>query len=72
MISLRTEQHIGQFVLGKIITCSEEVPGRFFFAEGRKISTLKTIMIINVCIEIINASSMLDQCFFKESSMNHR
>ena len=30
MISLRTEEHFGQIVSRKIITCPEEVFGRFF------------------------------------------
>ena len=41
-----------------------------FFAKGTKISTLKTIMIINVCIEIINVSSMLHLCPIVVSVMN--
>ena len=37
-----------------------------------EISTLKTLMIINVCIEINDVSSMLHQCSLKESSMERQ
>ena len=37
-----------------------------------QVSTEKTLLIINVFIEIINVSSLLHQCFSKESSTIHR
>ena len=30
MISMRTQEHFGQFISRKIITCPGEIPGRFF------------------------------------------